>query len=86
MKSLPTISKTVQFTLTARQQAIASRQAARLARETRGLSGGEKVGKHRIKTGEVEVQLGEDLSENLRGLKVSYLFTTSLIRLIAEVY
>lgn len=30
---------------------------------------GQKLGKHVVKEGEVEVQLGEDLSESLRGLK-----------------
>jgi len=31
---------------------------------------GQKLGKHKVPQGEVEVQLGEDLSESLRGLKV----------------
>ena len=31
---------------------------------------GQKFGKHKVPEGEVEVQLGEDLSESLRGLKV----------------
>ncbi|EDR12759.1 uncharacterized protein LACBIDRAFT_292782 [Laccaria bicolor S238N-H82] len=30
---------------------------------------GQKLGKHKVPQGEVEVQLGEDLSESLRGLK-----------------
>jgi len=34
-----------------------------------GLSG-QKLGKHKVPEGRVEVQLGEDLTESLRGLKV----------------
>ncbi|KAJ3498716.1 hypothetical protein NLJ89_g10182 [Agrocybe chaxingu] len=30
---------------------------------------GQKLGKHKVPEGEIDVQLGEDLSENLRGLK-----------------
>ncbi|KAH9474509.1 Ribosome biogenesis protein NOP53 [Psilocybe cubensis] len=50
----------------------AEREAKRLAAEeklkTQGLAG-QKLGKHKVPEGRVEVQLGEDLSENLRGLK-----------------
>lgn len=31
---------------------------------------GQRLGKHIVPTGEVDVQLGEELSESLRGLKV----------------
>lgn len=31
---------------------------------------GQKLGKHKVPEGNVIVQIGEDLSENLRGLKV----------------
>jgi nucleolar protein 53 len=31
---------------------------------------GQQLGKHKVPQGEVQVQLGEDLSESLRGLKV----------------
>jgi nucleolar protein 53 len=40
---------------------------------TRGLKG-RRLGKHLVPEGDVEVQLGEDLSENLRGLKVCSFF------------
>ena len=36
--------------------------------------GGIKIGRHRVPEGDVEVQLGEDLAESFRGLKVGYLF------------
>jgi len=32
---------------------------------------GQKLGKHKVHASDIEVQLGENLSENLRGLKVS---------------
>ena len=43
---------------------------AKRERERLGLQGGEKIGKHRIKKSAVEVQLGEDLAETLRQVKV----------------
>jgi Nop53 (60S ribosomal biogenesis) len=34
---------------------------------------GQKLGKHKVPESELAVQLGEDLSDSLRGLKVSWL-------------
>lgn len=34
---------------------------------------GQRLGKHKVPENELVVQLGEDLSESLRGLKVSWL-------------
>ena len=44
---------------------------ARRERERLGLVGGEKVGKYRVGKGTVVVQMGEDLAETLRQVKVS---------------
>ena len=44
---------------------------AKKERERLGLEGGEKIGKHRVGKGGVAVQLGEDLAETLRQVKVS---------------
>ncbi|VDB96656.1 unnamed protein product [Peniophora sp. CBMAI 1063] len=60
--------------LTAQEQAAAAlraaqRKEARLARLRAGL-GGVRLGKHVVPRGEVDVQLGEELSESLRGLRV----------------
>lgn len=44
---------------------------AKKERERMGLVGGEKVGRHRVEKGRVAVQLGEDLAESLRQVKVS---------------
>jgi len=40
--------------------------------KTQGLAG-QKLGKHKVPEADVEVQVGDDLSENLRGLKVRHL-------------
>ncbi|KAJ2916207.1 hypothetical protein MD484_g4187, partial [Candolleomyces efflorescens] len=50
--------------LVAAQRRMALELKVRIA----GLSG-QRLGKHKVPEAEVEVQLGEDLSENLRGLK-----------------
>lgn len=59
--------------LRARQAALESRRAARAGLlKQRGLIG-RKLGKHRIQEGEVDVQLGEELSESFRELKVRFI-------------
>lgn len=35
---------------------------------------GQRLGKHKVPERQIEVQLGEDLTENLRGLKVNETF------------
>ena len=58
-------------------RAMSAQEQARQARldaladklKHRGLAG-TKLGKHKVPEGNVIVQIGEDLSENLRGLKV----------------
>lgn len=47
----------------------------------RGLSG-QKLGKHKVPEGNVEVQLGEDLSESLRALKVRPVLTMHYLALM----
>jgi hypothetical protein len=49
------------------------RRAQALKERLRGGLAGQKVGKHFVKEGEVDVQLGEDLSESFRALKVGSL-------------
>ncbi|THU84572.1 hypothetical protein K435DRAFT_868894 [Dendrothele bispora CBS 962.96] len=49
----------------------ARRQAAILARFRNGLAG-QKLSKYVLAGDEVDVQLGEDLTETLRGLKASF--------------
>ncbi|EIN14662.1 P60-like protein [Punctularia strigosozonata HHB-11173 SS5] len=58
----------VDSTRSASQQAREQREKARQERLRRGLAG-HKVGKHVVREGEVEVQLGEELSESFRALK-----------------
>jgi len=58
------------------KRAAEAERLAKLAKKERerlGLQGGEKIGKHRVAKGRVTVQLGEDLAESLRQIKVSSL-------------
>jgi nucleolar protein 53 len=57
-----------------RAKALAEREA-KLKEKLRGGLSGTKLGRHRVGSGEIDVQLGEDLSESLRGLKVLRLLT-----------
>ena len=55
------------------KEMIEAERWARLAKregERFGLQGGEKIGKHRLGKGSVAVQLGENLAESLRQIKV----------------
>ncbi|THU84557.1 P60-like protein [Dendrothele bispora CBS 962.96] len=55
------------------------RQAAILARFRNGLAG-QKLGKYVVPEDEVDVQLGEDLTETLRGLKASFIVEGNLFK------
>jgi len=55
--------------LVARDNAHAERRRAMQQRLKSGLIG-QKVGRYKVPRNEVNVQLGEELSESLRGLKV----------------
>lgn len=57
-------------TLAARAQAAAERRARQEARLAQGGLVGQRLGKHVVRKEEVDVQLGEELSESLRGLQV----------------
>ena len=52
-----------------RERQRLERQLALQAKLSHGLAG-QKVGKHKVPEGEIDVQLGEELSESLRALKV----------------
>jgi nucleolar protein 53 len=51
-------------------KAAAERRAKQEARLALNGLAGQKFGKHVVREGEVDVQLGEELSESLRGLQV----------------
>jgi nucleolar protein 53 len=55
----------------ASQRHAASREKLREKLRTQGLKG-KRLGKHWVPEGDVDVQLGEDLSESLRELKVGF--------------
>lgn len=64
------LGKNVEARQKAQEEAKRLRRVAAAQREKAGYAGGEKVGKHRVGKKAVEVQLGEDLAESLRQLKV----------------
>ncbi|KAL0067837.1 hypothetical protein AAF712_005005 [Marasmius tenuissimus] len=49
---------------------VAERRRQLLAAKLKGGMAGRRLGKYKVPEGQVDVQLGEELSENLRGLKV----------------
>jgi nucleolar protein 53 len=74
------LRKAADKTLAARVQAAAERQAKKEARLAQAGLVKQRLGKHVVREGEMEVQLGEELSESLRGLQVcaTYLLSTIL--------
>ena len=55
--------------LKAREQARLARQLTIRLRVRKGLAG-RRIGKHKVPESHIDVQIGEDLAENLRTLKV----------------
>jgi len=68
--TVKTLRKAANHTLAEREHAANKRRAKEEARLAQGGLAGQKLGKHVVREGEVDVQLGEDLSESLRGLQV----------------
>jgi len=67
--TVKTLRKAADNTLAEREQAAEERRAKEEARFAQGGLAGQRLGKHVVRGGEVDVQLGEDLSESLRGLQ-----------------
>jgi nucleolar protein 53 len=63
------LRKAADRTQTSRAQIAAQRRAKREALLAQSGLAGQKLGKHVVREGEVDVQLGEELSESLRGLQ-----------------
>ncbi|KAL0945916.1 hypothetical protein HGRIS_012199 [Hohenbuehelia grisea] len=66
--SAKSLKRSTEKRLSAQAQANVDKQRALREKLRQGLAG-QKLGKHKVPTGEVDVQLGEDLSESLRALK-----------------
>ena len=64
------LRKAAERTQATRAQIAAQRRAKREALLAQSGLAGQKLGKHVVREGEVDVQLGEELSESLRGLQV----------------
>lgn len=85
MQTLANLQKKVENTLTSRKEVLAARRAALEAKQLVGYQGGEKIGKHKVLSGNVDVQLGEDLSENMREVKVSSFFVRRYRTSVADI-
>jgi nucleolar protein 53 len=71
------LRKSLDQSASARECARAQKQLMLKEKLKRGMAG-SKLGKHIVKEGDIDVQLGEDLSESLRALKVSVPFGSLL--------
>ncbi|KAG6860445.1 hypothetical protein C0995_011085 [Termitomyces sp. Mi166 len=67
--SARTLRRTNAKLMSAREEELARKRAAELSKLKRHGLTGKKLGKHKVPEGQVDVQLGEDLSESLRALK-----------------
>ena len=63
------LRKAIARNFATRDRLRSQRQAELQEKLKQGLAG-QKVGKHKVPKGPIDVQLGEELSESLRGLKV----------------
>ena len=70
--SAKALRKAISRDLATRERLRAQRQTSVQEKLKQGLAG-HKVGKHKVPEGQIDVQLGEELSESLRALKVSYI-------------
>jgi len=70
VNTVKTLRKTAERTQAARIKATAERRAKQDARLAQSGLAGQKFGKHVVREGELDVQLGEELSESLRRLQV----------------
>jgi nucleolar protein 53 len=67
--SAKSMRRTLEKGKIARAKELAERDA-QLVEKLRGGLAGTRLGRHRVATHELDVQLGEDLAESLRELKV----------------
>lgn len=67
--SAKALRKALSRNVAARERLREQQQLALQEKLKKGLAG-EKIGKHKVPEGLIDVQLGEELSESLRALKV----------------
>lgn len=68
-----------------RERAHIKRQEEMQEKLRKGLVG-QRLGKHKVQAGRVDVQLGEDLSESLRALKVNVSNLEIMSRMLTVTY
>lgn len=69
LTTVKSLIRSTEQTASSREALLASRKLAIADRKRKDVVG-EKIGKHTVKTGEIDVQLTDELSESLRGLQV----------------
>ena len=74
------LRKAADRTQATRAHIAAERRAKREALLAQSGLAGQKLGKHVVREGEVDVQLGEELSESLRGLQVRCMHVVCFMR------
>jgi hypothetical protein len=67
LNRLKALRKEVEAARTEQERNAAERKLEKMEKLRKGLVG-QRVGKHKVTEGDIDVQLGEDLSESLRGL------------------
>ncbi|KAG5733405.1 hypothetical protein E4T56_gene4114, partial [Termitomyces sp. T112] len=67
--SAKTLRRTNAQLMSAREEELARKRAAELSKLKQHGLAGQRLGRHKVPEGQVDVQLGEDLSESLRALK-----------------
>lgn len=66
------VQKTLQLSVASKEKLHEEKRRILRERLKQGLAG-QKFGKHTVQKAKIDVQLGEDLADTLRGLKVSSL-------------
>ncbi|KIM25029.1 hypothetical protein M408DRAFT_331493 [Serendipita vermifera MAFF 305830] len=69
LESMKSLRKEVENAKNEQDRILAERKLQKLEQLKKGLVG-QRLGKHKVAEAEIDVQMGEDLSDSLRGLKV----------------
>jgi nucleolar protein 53 len=70
LDSIKSLRRDVESVKNEQERVIAQRKLEKMEQLRNGLAG-QRFGKHKVAEGDIDVQLGEDLADSLRGLKVS---------------
>lgn len=74
LERIKSLKAAVDAAKTEQERISAARKLERLEQLKKGLAG-KRLGKHKVQESQIDVQLGDDLADSLRGLKVSVIPT-----------